>query len=139
MDDQPAIGSRGRTSAHDHAINIPIQEVVRELVDLLGATAVAVIGGVGETRAVAQWMKDREPQRPHVLRFALQLATTIGGSGDRQLIQAWFHSANPGLGDVPPILALRNRPLDELQGPLLAAARNFSSRREAPPPEVRPG
>jgi hypothetical protein len=114
--------------AHDRAMELPTREVVRELVDLLGATTVAVIGGVTETRAVQQWMVDREPQRPHVLRFALQLSLMLASRRDKQITQAWFHGSNPRLGDRSPMLLLRSKDLSELQGPMLDAARAFARR-----------
>ena len=115
-------------SAHDHAMEMPIAKIVEELIDLLGATTVAVIGGVNETRAVQQWATDRKPQRAHVLRFALQLATMIATQADAEVARAWFHGSNPRLGDEVPMLLLRKKPLDEIQGPLLAAARSFAAR-----------
>jgi hypothetical protein len=117
-------------SAHDHAMGMPIHEVVCELTDLLGSTTVAVIAGVTETRAVAQWMteKGRQPQRPHVLRFALQIATMIATVRDREFARAWFHGSNPRLDDASPMLLLREKPLSEVQGPITAAARAFAAR-----------
>lgn len=120
---------RGDVDAHDHAMSEDLADVVRELVDLLGKTTVAVIGGVGETRAVAQWMTGREPQRPDVLRFALQIATMIATQADRKLARAWFAGSNPMLQDQSPALMLRNRPLHEVQAPLVAAARAFAASR----------
>ena len=117
--------------AHEHAVSLPIREVVRQLADLLGATTVATIGGVGETRAVAGWMGERGPQRPNVLRFALQIATMIAAGSDRELARAWFHGSNPRLDDGVPALLLRDRPLADIQGPLLAAARAFAARPSA--------
>lgn len=114
--------------AHEHAISSDIRSVVRELVEALGATMVAAIGGVSETRAVKQWMSDREPQRPHVLRFALQLAWIIGEKGDRNMVRAWFQGLNPHLNDAIPLLLLRERRLTEVQAPLMAAARAFTPR-----------
>lgn len=122
---------RDSFDAHEHAMSLPIRAVVRELTDLLGATAVAVIGGVGETRAVQQWMTDREPQRPHVLRFALQVASMIAPRGDRELARAWFHGGNPRLEDRVPMLMLRDLPLNDIQGPVLVAARAFAARNES--------
>ena len=75
---------RSDFDAHDYVVSLPIREVVRELVQILGSTTVAAIGGVKETRAVQQWTVDREPQRPHVLRFALQLALMLTGHADRE-------------------------------------------------------
>lgn len=114
--------------AHEYAIASDIRTVVRELVDALGATMVAAIGGVSETRAVKQWMTDREPQRPHALRFALQLAWVICEKGDRNTARAWFQALNPHLNDAVPLLLLRERPLPDIQGPLMSAARAFMPR-----------
>jgi hypothetical protein len=114
--------------SYNHAISAPLKLVVQELIDLLGPTVVAAIGDVNETRAVTQWLKGRKPQRPHVLRFALQLARMIADKEDATMIRAWFQGINPGLQDRSPALLLRNRSLEEIQGPLLAAARSFAGR-----------
>jgi len=113
--------------AHQHAMSAPITGVVEELVRILGATTVAVIGNVKETRAVQQWMEGREPQRPHVLRFALQLAYMLSSHADREYAVAWFHASNPHIDDAVPMLLLRSTPLSEIQGPLLRAARAFAA------------
>ena len=113
-------------------MEIPIAQVVSELVDFLGATTVAALGGVKETRAVQQWMLDREPQRPHVLRFALQLTSIIAMTSQKSMAQAWFRGGNPGLGGESPLMLIRNRPLDEIQSVLLAAAGAFAARPSEP-------
>jgi hypothetical protein len=116
------------TAAHNEAMSLPIAEVVRRLADLLGATSVAVIGAVHETRAVQQWISgERDPQRAHVLRFALQLASMISTSASRHMARAWFHGSNPALDDQVPIALLRDRPLETVQAPLMAAARSFAT------------
>ena len=109
-------------------MSMPIAEVVRELVSMLGAPTVAAIVGVGETRAVKQWMEGRQPQRPNVLRFALQLATMIAGVGDVTLAKSWLYGSNPLLEDGVPILLLRNLPLEQTQARLMSAARAFAAR-----------
>lgn len=114
--------------SHNHAISAPLKQVVRELIDLLGPTVVATVGGVNETRAVMQWLKGRKPQRPHVLRFTLQLARMIAVKEDVVTIRAWFQGANPSLGDRSPALLLRNKAFEDVQGPLMAAARSFAAR-----------
>jgi len=108
-------------------MSLDMQQVVQELVDLLGATTVAVLGDVTETRAVQQWMHGRDPQRAHVLRFALQLAQMISVPGDGKLARAWFFGSNPHLDDAVPAFLLRDRPLHEVQAPLLAAARSIAA------------
>lgn len=119
---------RNLFDAHEHAMTAPIAHVVSELVALLGATTVAVIGGVQETRAVQQWTEGREPHRPHTLRFALQIATMIAGVGDTEPVRAWFHGSNPHLDGRVPIFMLRDLPLGDIQAALLGAARSFAAR-----------
>src|SRR3984957_4692311 len=109
--------------AHLQAMSLPISEIVRHLLGLLDATTVAVIAGVSETRAVNSWLNGREPQRPQVLRFALQLAAMIAGAADAEICKAWFHGSNPHLNDGVPMLMLRDLPLADSQRELLAAAR----------------
>lgn len=121
----------GAVDAHEHAMSLPIREVVKELVELLGATTVAAIGGVQETRAVNEWLTSRLPQRPNVLRFTLQIATMIAAGTDRELARAWFHGTNPRLDDGVPAYMLRDRPLAEIQSQLIAAARGFAARPSA--------
>lgn len=112
-------------------MTLPIGEVVAELVAILGATTVAVIGGVTETRAVQQWMIGREPQRQHVLRFALQIARMLAAEdGSHEMLRAWFQGCNPRLDDAIPALLLRSEPLEKVQGPLVKAARSFAARKE---------
>jgi hypothetical protein len=115
--------------AHLQAMSLPIGEIVRLLLELLDATTVAVIAGVSETRAVHSWLNGREPQRPQVLRFALQLATMIATSADAEYCKAWFHGSNPGLNDRVPMIMLRDLPLADIQPELLGAARLFAARR----------
>ncbi len=115
--------------AHEWAMTLPISEVVRELVAILGATTVAVIGGVTETRAVHQWTLGREPQRQHVLRFTLQVARMVAAiDGRHESVRAWFQGSNPRLDDGIPVLMLRDESLEEIQGPLMQAARAFAAR-----------
>jgi hypothetical protein len=109
-------------------MSLPIERVVEQLVDLLGLTMVAAIGGVGETRAVRQWIAGREPQRPNVLRLALQLAMMICTSEDRLVGRAWFQGSNPQLEDRVPLIMLRTEPLEEVQTVLMGAARSFAQR-----------
>jgi hypothetical protein len=121
---------RSDVDAHNHAIEIPVPDVVRELVAFLGAPAVALLADVKETRAVQQWMDGRQPQNPHVLRFALQIASMLAAVGDKTVAQAWFHGSNPTLGGKSPLALFRTEPLSEIQVPLLTAARVFSEREE---------
>jgi hypothetical protein len=73
-------------------------------------------------------MNDRVPQRPHVLRFALQIASMIASVAERDVARAWFHGSNPRLGDRSPMFVLRDHKLAEVQFEMLAAARAFVKR-----------
>lgn len=116
-------------AAHRNAMSLSIAEVVSSLVDMLGATTVAMIGGVTETRAVQQWTMGREPHRQHVLRFALQVASMLADDSDNYgAVRAWFQGSNPALDDAIPALLLRDEPLEKIQGPLMKAARDFALR-----------
>ncbi|HEY9181545.1 MAG TPA: hypothetical protein VIO32_12570 [Candidatus Baltobacteraceae bacterium] len=115
--------------AHRYAMSLPIGDVVAALVRILGATTVAVIGGVTETRAVQQWTNGREPHRQHVLRFALQIACMVVDADNQyEAARAWFQGSNPALDDAIPALLLRDEPLEKIQAPLMKAARDFASR-----------
>lgn len=129
-DQAPEILSSGE--AHNEAMSLAMESVVASLTELLGAPTVAALGGVQETRAVQQWITgNRLPQRPHTLRFALQLALMISTLASRELARAWFHGANPQLDDLTPLAILRDKPLEEVQVPLMVAARSFASRKGA--------
>lgn len=114
--------------AHERAMQMSMEEVVRALVDLLGLTTVAVLGGVKETRAVNQWMAGREPQRPDVLRFALQLAFMLSTLKGKSVARAWFQGTNPRLEGRSPAILLHNRPTDEVKQQILSAAEQFAAR-----------
>ncbi len=114
--------------AHDFAMSVPIGRVVKELIELLGAPLVAAVGGVSETRAVQQWQVGRQPQRPQVLRFALQVALMIASSTETELARAWFLGSNPHLDDLSPAQVLRDSDLPAVQQKVMAAARAFVGR-----------
>jgi hypothetical protein len=135
MQEQPAAGGPFLSAgdAHIQAMSLPIGEIVARLLELLDATTIAVIAGVQETRAVHSWLGGREPQRPQVLRFALQLAAMIANAADAEFCKAWFHGSNPHLNDRVPMFMLRDSPLADVQPDLLRAARLFAARLSAHP------
>ena len=109
-------------------MSLGIHQIVANLVATLGLSLVATISGVKETRAVQQWTDAREPQRPQVLRFALQLTLMIVDIADASTARAWFQGSNPYLDDRSPAIMLRTLALEDVQAPLMAAARAFASR-----------
>ena len=115
-------------ASHEEAMSLSTKEVVARLIDILGLSLVATLTGVSETRAVQQWTRGREPQRPQLLRFALQLALMITAAKDGTVARAWFQGSNPHLNDQSPAEMMRTMKLSEIQGSLIAAARAFAAR-----------
>lgn len=121
--------------AHEKAVRLPVSEIVSELRDMLGATLAAYLGGVKETRAVAQWVAgDRAPSNATEtrLRTAYQATALLREHDGPGVVQAWFQGMNPQLGDVAPARALREQPLDEAGPAVIAAARAFVQTRCGP-------
>jgi hypothetical protein len=107
-----AKNARPDLAAHRLAMRSTPKEVVQRLVDILGAKLVAYIGGVGETRAVRQWIEEaREPRNPETLlrlREALTIAQMICEKDGISTTQAWFMGLNPQLEDRSPAKLLRD-------------------------------
>ena len=113
--------------AHQRATD-EFPHVVDRLRDLVGATLVAYLGGVRETRAVTQWAEQRRtpPEKTQQrLRRALHAAEILSDRDDAGVVRAWFQGMNPELGDIAPARLLRDGPSDEAGPAVLAAARSF--------------
>jgi hypothetical protein len=96
----------------DEVARLPIRSVAEELVSMLGAKRVAVIGDVKETRRVREWVSGvHEPQRPEALRTALQAARLIADADDAAVARAWFSGCNQHLNfEAPMVLLQRGDP-----------------------------
>ena len=82
--------SRPDLAAHREALRLPIPEIVKQLVGLIGRKLTAYVGGVRDVRAVDRWMKGGEfygydEQR---LRFAFQLVRMLAERAHRDPILA---------------------------------------------------
>ena len=122
--------ARGDLQAFEDSVKLPIAQLVERLRDLLGATLVAYLGEVKETRAVAQWAAgSREPATAIQvrLRLAYRVAALLAQKDDAGVIQAWFQGMNPQLDDVAPTRVLREQDLDDAGPAVLAAARAFAA------------
>src|ERR1700723_4219984 len=67
--------SRPDLAAHREALRLPIPEIVKQLVGLIGRKLTAYLGGVRDVRAVDRWMNGSElyGDAEQRLRFAFQL------------------------------------------------------------------
>ena len=117
-------------AAHDRAYRLPIDRVVTELRDVLGAKLVAYIAGVTETRAVREWADGvRTPRSPvpERLRLTLQVVEMLRQRESTAVVAAWVQGLNPRLDDRSPARLLREGDLEEVGPQVLAAARAFAA------------
>lgn len=117
--------------AYTTATRLDPAVLVKELRELLGASLVAYLGGVKETRAVRQWaegtraISGREDLQR--LRVAYQAAKLVAERDDSDVVQAWFQGLNPVLGDRSPARLLREGAVEDVGPKVLAAARQFAA------------
>jgi hypothetical protein len=102
-----------RARIEDEPYRLPIKNVVRELVDLLGRKTVAYFTGLNSVREVASWLSDdgsapRE-NREAVLRSALQAARYIADLESADSAAAWFVGTNSRFDFESPASILRDR------------------------------
>ncbi|MEP6651416.1 MAG: hypothetical protein ABJA74_16115 [Lapillicoccus sp.] len=122
--------ARGDLRAHHESVTLETPEIVTRLRAMLGATLVAYLGEVKETRAVAQWAAgDRSPSNAIVtrLRTAYHAAALLREKDTAGVVQAWFQGLNPQLDDVAPARALREQKLATIGPAVIAAARAFAA------------
>ncbi len=103
------------------------RDIVRELVDVFGASLVAVIGHVKNTRTVRHWMQgEKQPEQIDRLRLALQVALFMQAAGEsKDVVNAWMRGMNLRLHDQPPAIVIADTPLDVARRDVMAAARAF--------------
>jgi hypothetical protein len=110
----------------------PLEVVVKELREELGAPLVAYIAGVKETRAVHEWAEGTREVRGHDremrLRIALRVAVTLRTKDSPAVVQAWFQGLNPKLADHSPARLLRDAAdVENVGRQVLNAAQAFNA------------
>ncbi|MFJ4027553.1 hypothetical protein ACIPWF_10180 [Paenarthrobacter sp. NPDC089989] len=119
----------GGLSAHLYSVRLEDPLLVLGLRAMLGASLVAYIGSVKETRAVRQWIEgERKPSAEVMvrLRHAYHVAAVLAESNSPAVVQAWFQGMNPYLDDAVPATLLREAPLEDTAQRVLGAARAFA-------------
>jgi hypothetical protein len=97
----------------DEILRLPIDAIVHELVENLGAQLVAAIAAVNETRLVRQWERaERHPQRAESLTAALQATRAILSTGDSGTARSWFVGCSSRLDFVSPLEVIRENTPD---------------------------
>lgn len=120
---------RPELACYDEAMRKPFSAIAAELREILGATLVAYIGHVQETRAVREWAEGRRDPGSAAterrLRLAYGIARCIAETDGRETAQAWFQGLNPLLDDVSPARLLREGDLDVVGPRVITAERRF--------------
>lgn len=114
-------------AAHREALTLSWSEIVTRLSAILGRKLTAYIAGVKDVRALDRWIAGTSPygEIEARLRFAYQVAKTLGEHDSARVVQAWFMGVNPELGDRVPLRLLRDEDLNKIAPEILAAARAF--------------
>jgi len=103
-----------------------VTEVTSELVAVLGAPTVAILGDVQDTRSVRAWAKgEYPPDKEDNLRFALQVVYILQVREGPGTIRAWFAGMNDLLEDENPALLIGAGPDADTKKRILRAARHF--------------
>lgn len=110
---------------HIETTRLDVHEVSRRLVGHLGATLVAALAGVRDRKLPYRWaLADGPTPRDEaaVRLFAAQRVWKLLSNAESDAIaRAWFIGANPRLGEVQPVIALREGRFAEV----MAAATAF--------------
>ncbi len=111
----------------ERPVRMAPRDVVRELVDILGASLVAAIGHVKNTRTVRHWMQgEKQPEQIDRLRLALQVALFMQAAGEsKDVVNAWMRGMNLRLHDEAPAIVIADERLDVARRDVMAAARAF--------------
>lgn len=82
-------------------------EVASRLLEVLGPTITAAVGGAKDTRAARQWAEGRRCYRAAALRAALLASVAICSNFGEQAARNWFASTNPDLDWKAPLVFIR--------------------------------
>jgi hypothetical protein len=111
--------------AHEDAVSLAINDVVKRLQQALGTKLVAYLAGVSDPKAVGDWAGGTRPPRRGAeerLRTALHVFRLLEEADSVHVARAWFIGLNPQLDDEAPASALR----EGRQRDVLRAARSFA-------------
>lgn len=93
-----------------------IHEVVRRMNSHVGATLVAALAGSRDSKLPYRWAKSATPndQAEARIRMAHRVWSLLSDAESDHVARAWFIGANPLLGEVSPVMALREDKLREV-------------------------
>jgi hypothetical protein len=116
-------------SAYRDSLVVPAWEQAEYLLGTIGARFTAAAVGLLDARTVRRWRDERVVPREHDVagRLAIlyRLVRSIADVYSASVATAFLRAANPQLDDTSPLMMLRDGEPDDVQRPLLAAARAF--------------
>ena len=99
------------TQAFAETVSLDIHELVARLNGHLGATAVAALAGVRDSKLPYRWAKPTGPTPSPEARRRLQSAhrawLRVSKSDSEHVARTWFFGANPLLDEESPVMVLR--------------------------------
>lgn len=114
-----------QSDLHVETTRLDIHEVVRQLNKHLGPTLVAVLANVRDRKMPHRWANFDGPEPRHGshtrLKTAHRVWNAISTVEDDYVARSWFIGANPRLGEVSPVQALR----EGRERDVIAAAQAF--------------
>ncbi len=97
-----------RRSTHNAATRITDADIVRSLVDRLGATLVAMLTD-RDRSSVSRWQSGQgnlSAAASRRARVAYEIFSLLDSYEDQHTVRAWFIGINPQLEDVSPVEAI---------------------------------
>lgn len=114
------MSTHSMAEAHDGTVRLTISEVVRRMNTHLGATVVAALACSRDSKLPYRWAKGTTPnaEAEERIRTAHRTWVFIADAESDHVARAWFVGSTPTLGEVSPVLALRE---DRIRGVAEAA------------------
>jgi len=105
-------------TAYYETIRLDIHEVVRRLNSHLGATMVAALAGSRDSKLPYKWAKSTVPnaEAQERLRFAHRIWKIVADAESDHVARTWFRGTNPVLGEISPVIAIREGRFAEVAG-----------------------
>lgn len=106
------------TAAHAETMRLDIHEVARRLNSHVGATMVAALSGSRDSKLPYKWAKNTVPnaEAQERLRFAHRIWKILADAESDHVARTWFRGTNPVLGEVSPVIAIREGKFAEVAG-----------------------
>jgi hypothetical protein len=114
------------TDQHKETTRLDIHELVRQLNAHLGPTLVAALADVRDRKLPIKWGSDSgptpRPESDRRLRMAHRVWELLSSWENGHVARSWFIGTNPRLGEVSPIMRLREGELSAVMSAAVAFA-----------------